>query len=150
MPSGTEIATTVAVVLGSGSLLGNVWAIVSQRNRPQIELRQAEDATQRTHADIFASNIESLQRIIDEEREAREANRTEYERRQTEEVKAREKLEEDVRKLTIRVERAETVAILNQGLFGIAVGHIQKLENHIAEGHPPPPPPRPAELLGTD
>ena len=60
-----------------------------------------------------------------------------------EETDARRMLETDVR---LREQEAHAVADQARLVMSIAIGHINRLNSHIAAGSPPPPPPLPAEV----
>jgi len=75
--------------------------------------------------------------------EALERRIGDLEKHLSEETDARRRLEDDVR---VREAKAHATADKARWVMSIAIGHINRLNAHIASGSPPPPPPLPGEV----
>ena len=101
-----------------GTLIPAIFAFITDR-------QQAKHESQKVL-------IEALERRIGD-----------LEKHLSEETDARRRLEDDVR---VREAKAHATADKARWVMSIAIGHINRLNAHIASGSPPPPPPLPGEV----
>lgn len=141
--TGAEILQMVVAVLVGGGVFGAAATIWTTRHRPAIDRQQANDATRKSYADTFKSEVDTMKEIIAEQRVEREQDRAAAAIRLANEEQARERLESRVTALSIRVDEAERHAARYRKKLDIAVDHISRLEWHINNRKPPPPPERP-------
>ena len=101
-----------------GTLIPAIFAFITDRQQAKHE----------SHKVL----IEALERRIGD-----------LEKHLSEETDARRRLEDDVR---VREAKAHATADKARWVMSIAIGHINRLNAHIASGSPPPPPPLPGEV----
>lgn len=111
-----EVWALGGVILGT--LIPAVFAFITGR-------QQAKHESNKVLIDALERRIGGLEKQLSEETGARRA------------------LEAEVR---VREAEAHSTADKARWVMSIAIGHINRLNAHIASGSPPPPPPLPAEV----
>lgn len=111
-----EVWALGGVILGT--LIPAVFAFITGR-------QQAKHESNKVLIEALERRIGGLEKQLDEE------------------TAARRKLEDDVR---VREAKAHATADKARWVMSIAIGHINRLNAHIASGSPPPPPPLPGEV----
>lgn len=141
--TGAEILQMVVAVLVGGGVFGAAATIWTTRHKPAIDRQQANDATRKSYAETYRSDIDTMKLIIGELREELARDSATHDTRIASEEQAREKLESKIAALTQRVDEAERQAHRYRLKLDSAVDHIAVLERHINNRRPPPPPERP-------
>ena len=143
---GAEFFQFIGILLGSGGAFVGLVSIWNSRHTPLIEKQKAVDATKKNDADVFMTYLQGLEKIIQEYREAREADRKEHEFRLELSKKFRIDLEERLEELESRVQHTEERNRHYETIISSAIIHIKILEHHINEQMPPPAPDLPPLL----
>ena len=141
-----DLFQNVTAALIAGGVIGGIVTIWTSRHQPPLERQAANDATRKSYADTFSTEISTMRTIIDELNESRTEMREEAKRMRAE-------FEENIQDLRQRTANAEQCAreserstIKLSQLYDLAASHIERLEDHINNKIGPPPPPRPAPL----
>ena len=134
-----EIISLIQSLIGAllaGGLVGGVVSIILGRHKPPLDKQAANDATRKSYAETFASEIGTMKQIIDELRRERNEDQEIVKRKM-------ESYDEQLKLLTRRADEADAIATAWKERTLIAVRHFDILEDHIIKKLPPPPPPRP-------
>lgn len=136
-------AQTLLTALIGGGLATGLLSFAANRHKPPIERQAANDATRKSYADIYASDIESMQSIIsalgaevDRQRERLAQGRLESE----EEIRG---LKADRDQANKRAEDSEKCMLEWKRRMYTALDHVKALETHIENGAGPRVPERP-------
>ena len=141
-----DLFQNVTAALIAGGVIGGIVTIWTSRHKPPLERQAANDATRKSYADTFSTEISTMRTIIDELNESRTEMREDAKRMRAE----FEENIQDLRQLTANAEQrareSERSTIKLSQLYDLAASHIERLEDHINNKIGPPPPPRPAPL----
>ena len=141
-----DLFQNVIAALIAGGIIGGIVTIWTSRHKPPLDRQAANDATRKSYADTFSTEISTMRTIIDELNESRTEMREEAKQMRAD---FEDKIN-DLRQRTAcaeqRARESERSTIKLSQLYDLAASHIERLEDHINNKIGPPPPPRPAPL----
>jgi predicted RNase H-like nuclease (RuvC/YqgF family) len=141
-----DLFQNITAALIAGGVIGGIVTIWTSRHKPPLERQAANDATRKSYADVFSTEITTMRTIIDELKKDRAEMREESKQMR---VDFEEQIN-DLRQRTAcaeqRARESERSTIKLSQLYDLAASHIERLEDHINDKLGPPPPPRPAPL----
>ena len=141
-----DLFQNVTAALIAGGVIGGIVTIWTSRHKPPLERQAANDATRKSYADTFSTEISTMRTIIDELNESRTEMREEAKRMRAEFEENIQDLRQRTANAEQRARESERSAIKLSQFYDLAASHIERLEDHINNKIGPPPPPRPAPL----
>lgn len=141
-----DLFQNVTAALIAGGVIGGIVTIWTSRHKPPLERQAANDATRKSYADTFSTEISTMRTIIDELNESRTEMREEAKRMRAEFEENIQDLRQRTANAEQRARESERSTIKLSQLYDLAASHIERLEDHINNKIGPPPPPRPAPL----
>lgn len=133
----------VTAALIAGGIIGGIVTIWTSRHKPPLDRQAANDATRKSYADTFSSEVSTMRGIIDELNESRTEMREEAKALRAEFNETMEDIRQRMSLAEQRAREAEKSVIKLMALYDAAVKHVATLEAHINNKIGPPPPPRP-------
>lgn len=141
-----DLFQNVIAALIAGGVIGGIVTIWTSRHKPPLDRQAANDATRKSYADTFSTEISTMRTIIDELNESRTEMREEAKRMRAEFEEKINDLRQRTASAEQRARESERSTIKLSQLYDLAASHIERLEDHINNKLGPPPPPRPASL----
>lgn len=141
-----DLFQNVTAALIAGGVIGGIVTIWTSRHKPPLDRQAANDATRKSYADTFSTEISTMRTIIDELNESRTEMREEAKRMRAEFEEKINDLRQRTASAEQRARESERSTIKLSQLYDLAASHIERLEDHINNKLGPPPPPRPAPL----
>ena len=141
-----DLFQNVIAALITGGVIGGIVTIWTSRHKPPLDRQAANDATRKSYADTFSTEISTMRTIIDELNESRTEMREEAKRMRAEFEENIQDLRQRTANAEQRARESERSTIKLSQLYDLAASHIERLEDHINNKIGPPPPPRPAPL----
>lgn len=141
-----DLFQNVTAALIAGGIIGGFVTIWTSRHKPPLDRQAANDATRKSYADTFSTEISTMRTIIDELNESRTEMREEAKRMRAEFEENIQDLRQRTASAEQRARESERSTIKLSQLYDLAASHIERLEDHINNKLGPPSPPRPAPL----
>lgn len=141
-----DLFQNVIAALTAGGVIGGIVTIWTSRHKPPLEKQAANDATRKSYADTFSTEISTMRTIIDELNESRAEMREEAKLMRAEFEEKINDLRQRTASAEQRARESERLTIKLSQLYDLSVTHVEYLESHINSRLGPPPPPRPASL----
>lgn len=141
-----DLFQNVIAALIAGGVIGGIVTIWTSRHKPPLERQAANDATRKSYADTFSTEISTMRTIIDELNESRTEMREDAKNMRAEFEEKINDLRQRTADAEQRARESERSTIKLSQLYDLAVTHVEYLEGHINSKLGPPPPPRPRPL----